>query len=334
MSAGALHTTATVAVCDLVLDPGNELPGPDDQLAAVDASFRRAFVPVRSYQRLCTMQLDGLISSISRNPALLSGRILVRQLTDGSGQFVVVDGSRHVAALRRLAEAAATADGGLTTCVASLFDACPVLVVHPDTDPAFVLALLADAAEAGDDDVWMHGQRDHLLTLLMTSGVHHSHAQVANAAGDARTIRRYYAYRALEQMMRQVRVPVPVAVMIYPLLHAAVGRAVICDWLDWDEELTCFINDTELDRFYMLLLPSVSAEGAVRPPCLRTVHDIAALCDVLAEPAARQVLLVDGASLEVAVEAINAGAFQEWTAHLGEASAALRWEKRRFGRRS
>ena len=39
-------------------------------------------------------------------------------------------------------------------------------VVHESTDPAFVLALLADATEPGADP-WLQGQRNHLLRTLV-----------------------------------------------------------------------------------------------------------------------------------------------------------------------
>lgn len=51
--------------------------------------------------------------------------------------------------------------------VEALFEACPVTVVPAGTDPALVLALLADPVhhQARDRyaDHWMQGQRDRLL---------------------------------------------------------------------------------------------------------------------------------------------------------------------------
>ena len=58
------------------------------------------------------------------------------------------------------------------------------------------------------------------------------------------------------------------------------------------------------------------------------------LCDVLAEPAARTVLLERDATLEEAVEVIDAGAFQQWSAQVGEVVETMKWDRRRFGPRS
>ena len=294
----------------------------------------RAFVPLRSYQRLCRSGLDGLTSTITRNPDVVAGRVLVRALPDNSGQFVVIDGSRHVAALRLLADNGESHGAPLTAEVTALFESCPVTIVHPDTDPAFVLALLGDATEPGADP-WLLGQRDHLLRLLDRQSVHHSQATLAAAAaGNAHTVRRYHGYRALQQMMQDHAVTPHVAVALYPLFHAAVGRSAIRSWLDWDDNLCCFIDDAELDRFYRLLLPSTRTDGTTRPPCIGTVGDIVQLCDVLAEPAARGVLLERDATLEEAVKVIDAGVFQQWSAQVGEVVETMKWDRRRFGPRS
>lgn len=330
--ASTLLAVATVPLIELILDPANELALADDPSLAADAAFMRAFVPVRSYQRLCAMGLDALISVIARQPQSLQGRILVKAVPE-SGHFVVIDGSRHVAALRQMAESGSANGVGLSSDVIALFDACPVTIVHPEADPALVLALLADASDPGSDP-WLHGQRDQLLVLLAGRSVHHSYPTMAVAtAGNSQTLRRYHGYRALQQMMQQVSIPPHVAIVLYPLFHAAVGRSIIRTWLDWDETLCCFIDDAELERFYALLLPGVRPDGTTRPPSVRTVADIGQLCDVLAEPAAHE-LLDKGATLEEAVDVINAGAFQQWSTQVGETLENLRWDRRRFGSRS
>ncbi len=336
LSVGArpLLTLATVPLHHLLLDPGDELSLADDPSVAADASFMRAFVPMRSYQRLCGVGLEGLISAIARTPSSLTGRIIVREAADHAGQFVVIDGSRHVAALRQLAEIGSANGVGLSGDVTALFDACPVTIVRPETDPAFVLALLADATDAASDP-WLHGQRDHLLRLLAHHGVHHSRPTVTEAtAGNTQTLRRYHAYRALQQLMQQEPVPPHLTAGLYPLFHAAVGRPVIREWLDWDDTLCCFMSDAELDRFYRLLKPTVRSNGTTRRACVRTVDDVVHLCDVLAEPAAHEVLMQDGATLEQAVQVIDAGAFQQWSAQVGEAYETMIWDRRRFGPRS
>ncbi|HQZ33315.1 MAG TPA: hypothetical protein PK020_02765 [Ilumatobacteraceae bacterium] len=291
-------------------------------------------MPMRSYQRLCNSGLDGLTSTISRNPDVINGRILVRALADNSGQFVVIDGSRHVAALRQMAETGESHGAPLTADVTALFEHCPVTIVHPETDPAFVLALLGDATEPGADP-WLLGQRDHLLRLLDRQGVHHSQPTLASAAaGNAQTVRRYHGYRALQQMMQDHDIAPPLAAALYPLFHAAVGRAAIRSWLDWDDNLCCFIDDSALDLFYRLLQPGTRVDGTARPACITTIGDVVQLCDVLAEPAARAVLMEPGATLGEAVEVINAGVFQQWTAQVGEVVETMKWDRRRFGPRS
>ena len=334
-TAGRAHTllsTITVALHDLLLDPGDELTISDDPALAEDASFLRAFVPIRSYRRLLASDLEGLASSIARNPGIINDRILVRSMPDMNGQFVVIDGSRHVAALRFLAETGSANGVGLSIDVVALFSSCPVTIVHPETDPAFVLALFGDGGEH-DDDPWLHGQRNHQLRLLAREGVHHSRPTLTTAAdGDNQIIRRYHAYRALGQMMQEQDVPLHAAVQLYPLFHAAVGRSVIRSWLDWDDTMSCFMDDSQLERFYELVQPTVRSDGTTRPPCVASVNAVVQLCDVLGEPAARATLVEQHRTLEEAVEVINAGAFHEWTTHVGGAFENIEWNRRRFGR--
>ena len=83
-----------------------------------------------------------------------------------------------------------------------------------------------------------------------------------------------------------------------------------------------------------LVCAVVRADGTTRPPCLRTIDDIGLLCDVLGEPAARTVLLDQNRTLEEAEAVINAGAFQQWSAQVGEAFETMQWDRRRFGPRS
>ncbi|MDO8363437.1 MAG: hypothetical protein Q7V88_11115 [Actinomycetota bacterium] len=331
-----LLTEATVRLSALLLDPGDELAVADeaDGDEAEGAAFMRAFTPMRAYQRLCAAPLNGLMSAIAQNPSALAGRILVRgygEATGNDARYVVIDGSWHVAALRRLQEEGSVGGIGLSADVRSLFGACPVTVVCPGTDPALVLALSADAA--GNDDPWLYGQRDRLLHQLASEGFHHSPPSIAAATRrDAQVTRRYQAYRALQQMMQLQDVPLHAAVRLYPLFYAALGRTAIRAWLDWDDTLSVFIDDDALEHFHRLLAPGVRADGTTRPPCIAGSDDVVRLCDVLGEPAARKLLLA-GATLAEADEVINAGAFQQLTTQVSEAIEAMRWDRRRFGSR-
>lgn len=335
-----LLVSAHVPLRDLLLDPGDELSLAVDPSTTADAAFVRAFAPVRSYQRLVATGLDGLMSLIARRPATLAGRILVRPDAapdeapgDVNTRYVVIDGSRHVAALRRLAEIGPVDGAELPEDLTALFDECPVVVVHPGANPALVLALLRDAMEPEADD-WLKGQRDRLLRLLSEDGAHHSQPTIAATGANTQTLRRYHAYLALQQLMQSRPVPLPTAVALYPLFHAAVGRPVIRTWLDWDDTLCRFIDDAELEHFYRLLTPSALADGTTRPPCITAVEDVVQLCDVLGEPVARRALLDEGQTLEAAAEVINAGAFQQWSTQIGEAFETMQWDRRRFRPRS
>jgi len=325
---------STLPLHHLLLDPGNELTAVPDQHGADDAGFVRAFVPMRAYQRLVAGGLDGLRSKIVKYPAALQRRVLVRALGHGP-QHVVIDGSWHVAALRGLAEDGPMHGAAVPPEVAALFEACPVTIVPPGTDPALVLALLADPvhhhAKDRYADHWMQGQRDRLLGELLESGTHHSKEAVQFALGhDHHALRRYQAYRALQQMVQHRHVEVHEAPDLYPLFHAAVGRQAIRTWLDWDDGLWCFLDDVALEHFHRLLTPQPTDDGSPPRACIRTVDDVVHLCDVLGEPDALRMITEQGRTLREAVDMINDGAFQQWTTQVSNAIGTMQWDRRRF----
>lgn len=312
---------------DLLLDPGDELSTIDG--AGGDASFVRAFAPMRAYQKLSASGLDGLKAKILKYPESLVGRILVR--LDPSGhQYVVVDGSWHVAALRHLAEHGPLHSAPIPPEVAVLFEACPVIVAPPTTDPALLLAILADPVHHAGDN-WTQGQRDRLLAQLLVSGLHHPKEAITQAlGGDLHAMRRYHAYRALQQMMQHRHVELHEAAQLYPLFHAAVGRQAIRTWLDWDDGLWNFLDDVALEHFHRLLSPQPQPGGALAPASIRTVDDIVHLCDVLGEPEALRMIIEGGRSLQEAVDFINEGAFSQWTSKVSTAIGTMQWDHKRF----
>ncbi|MEI7547895.1 MAG: hypothetical protein WCK21_07535 [Actinomycetota bacterium] len=320
-----IHTTLPLR--DLLLDPGDELSITQDPAGMPDASFVRAFVPLRAYQRLSAGGLDGLKQKIQKYPESLVRRILARADGEGS-QHVVIDGSWHVAALRHLAEHGPLHRAPLAPVVTELFDACPVTIVPPTTDPALVLALLADPVHHHADP-WVRGQRDRLLADLLVSGVHHSKEAVVEALdGDQHAMRRYHAFRALQQLMQHRHVQLHEAPDLYPLFHAAVGRQAIRTWLDWDDGLWCFLDDVALEHFHRMIAPYPAADGAPGGACIRTVDDIVHLCDVLGEPEALRMITDGGRTLHEAVEFINGGAFRHRAGQVSGANAPAQPDRR------
>lgn len=321
-----------VRVDELLLDPGNELVAASEELG----EFVRAFVPRRSYQRLCAHGIGGLQSRIEKEPHTLADRIIVREerLAEGDHTcYVVIDGIWHVAALRHLAEEGPSDGGVLTDEMTRIIDACPILLVAPETDPAVVLALLTDPVQH-HRDVWVRGQRDRLMHQLLESGTRHERDQVLTALRhDRHAVRRYHAYLALQQMMQHRHVTVQQAADMYPVFHAAIGRVTLREWLDWDDHLWQFLDDTNLERFHRLLTPTTLSGGGVQPAAVNSVDDIVHLCDVISEPEALAILMSDGGTLQAAIDHLNAGLFHHMTNQVSEAIGAMQWDRRRFDRR-
>jgi len=329
---GGLIRRTHVHIDRLLLDPGNELVAADEEVG----DFVRAFVPRRSYQRLCGHGIGGLQSRLEKEPHTLVDRILVREepaFTGDEPTYVVIDGIWHVAALRRLADEGPTDGGAVTEEMSRLIDSCPVKVVSAGTDPALVLALLTDPVQH-HRDVWVCGQRDRLIGQLVESGTRHEREHVLEALQhDRHAVRRYHAYLGLQQMMQHHQVSVAQAVEMYPLFHAAVGRSALRDWLDWDDHLWQFLDDANLERFHRLLAPTVLPGGGVQPAAITSVDDIVQLCDVISEPEALAILTAESGSLQAAIDHLNAGLFHHMTNQVSEAIGAIQWDRRRFDRR-
>ncbi|HAP76467.1 MAG TPA: hypothetical protein DCR14_10325 [Acidimicrobiaceae bacterium] len=312
----------------LLLDPGDELAAAEHPDTDVDPEFLRHFVPMRAYQRLLAADLGTLSATIIRNPEAVDGKVLVRPLADGDERFVVIDGHWQVAALRKLADEVPEMGVELPDDVAALLHACPVRIVRDDADPAFVLSLLAP--QPGDDP-WLSGQRDRLIARLSEGLGHRSTYEVAIATGGSRAaMRRYHAYRALEQFLQAHPLPATQAATMLPIFHVALARTLVRNWLDWDDHLCAFLDEDALEHFHRMLLPGVDVDGSPTCPCIRTVDDIASLCDVLESPSAKKALLEHHVTLADAVQVIEDDAMQHWMASLGEAIDAIRWDQRRF----
>ncbi len=298
-----------VPLRSLVLDPGDELPIADDPLTDPDgAAFIRAFAPVHAYRRLRDDNLEDLVTTIVLRRSLLAGHLIVRpygEPGESEQRYVVVDGSRRVAALRWLQQQ--SADGqGVPHEVETLFGSCPVKVIQPGADPALVLAMMGDPSDQATDP-WFHRQHRRVLVELSMVGFHDPASVVDDATqGDRQVLRRYHAYKALQQMMLDPVVSRYATAKLFPIFHEAVGRPAIREWLDWNNRLFEFTNFDTLDLFFHMLVPQNVGNGRVVPPQIASRDDVSLLSEVLRSSAARSVL-GEGGTLVEALQTLRLG---------------------------
>jgi hypothetical protein len=288
-----------VPIQSLILDPGDELPvadHPDTEPHA--AAFIRAYGPLSAYLRLRDQNLEDLVTTMLMRKSLLVGPLLVRPYDDASPydneaqaqRYVVVDGSRRVAALRWV-EQQARAGRPVPHEIETLIDSCPVKVIQPGADPALVLALMGDLSEKANDDPWFHRQHRRMCTELEMVAFHdpqHVVDQVTN--GDRLVLRRYHAYKALQQMKLDPVVAKFASMKLFPVFHEAVGRPVVREWLDWNSQLYEFTDFDSLEVFYSMLVPR-DATGRTVPAQIATRDDVSRLSEVLRSTDARGELM-------------------------------------------
>jgi hypothetical protein len=299
-----------VPLSSLMLDPGDELSVADDPDLPLDvAAFIRAYAPLRAYHRVRDDDLEDLVTSMVLRKSLVAGHIIVRPYHvpgDDIAAYVVVDGSRRIAALRWLSEQAASGRQ-IPHQLETLFESCPVKVVQPGADPALVLAMMGDPAEHSRDP-WFRQQHRRVLKELELVAFHdNERALVAATQGDGQVLRRYHTYKALQQMMIDPTVSRCATMKLFPILHEAVGRPLIKEWLDWNAKLFEFTEFDALDRFFAMLVPSTTAAGRVVPPQIASRDDISLLTEVLRSSEARSAFLDEQCTLAEAVEVLRHG---------------------------
>lgn len=316
----------------LLLDPNNyRFHDADGFVQASESRFGEESVQQRAYERIRTSGINELKSSILANGFLPFERVVVRPYRrDGeeTGLYVVVEGNRRIAALRWIQQ---DHEAGVEVRpdVVAVLDELPVIVVEDgqggESDSGLLLSLMG-VRHVGGIREWGGYQRAKLVTELRD--VHgFDTAEIAARLGMTahEANRRYRAFRALQQMMRDEEWGDQASPDMYSLFHEAVIGTAIKEWLGWDEEAASFQNPDELATFYSLITPTEDDEGNIEAPKLPTREAVRELRDILPVPEARRTLFELGGSFHEALALAKADSLSRtWLSQVAEAIAALR----------
>ena len=328
VSEGAMATFKETALphTQLLFDPNNyRFQDLEDFVVAEESRLHEESVQERAYRRTREdPPLRQLKNSILRNGFLPVERLVVKPYQYAENLFLVIEGNRRLAALRWVAEdheAGVSADDRILQTLKNV----PVIVVQDDTDdPAFQASLMGIRHVSGIKE-WGGYQRAKLVADLRDNQ-NLDTADIADRLGMlVREVnRRYYAFRALQQMAEDEEYEPCAGPHMYPIFHEALAIPAIREWLGWDNNKTVFTNDDTLRQFYALIAPA-SEEGGETPEAkITSYHQVRQLRSILANPEAKRLLLDPSVGfLEAAAAASRDTLSSTWAARVAEAIAAL-----------
>ncbi|MBB4126704.1 hypothetical protein GGR77_001994 [Xanthomonas translucens] len=274
--------TQKVNIDDIFLDPNNPRFWMESTRATVkDGRVREAGVQKRTVQEIDKHGIEDLYHSILRNGFLLMDRIVVRQLKDASGKYVVVEGNRRFRSLCKLR--ADIANERVQEANVSPDDLASLL---KSTNSLEVLVYAGDEAE---DISWMFQGIRHISGIRdwepaqrakLVADQIDTHGKTLTEAGQhfglsaIRAGRLYRTHRALSQMARDEEFSGKVRNDYFSLFEEAYRNTTIRGWLGWSEQDNNFENAENLKRFYSWITPDEENQNR------RRVHDPKQLKDV------------------------------------------------------
>jgi hypothetical protein len=318
-----LFQEANVSHTKLLLDPNNFRFQDDQDFVEVSENrFAEQTVQAKAFERLRNEALLQLKNSILRNGFLPFERLVVRPY--GNDRYVVIEGNRRLAALQWIASDIA-AGAEVPDSVQTALNEVPVVIVPENAnDPALREALMGIRHVSGIRE-WGGYQRAQLVSILKDKYGLESNEIAQRLAMTAHEVnRRYRAFKALRQMMKDEEYGEHARPDMYPMFHEAISLPVIKSWLGWNEEVAEFQNHDELIRFYQLMSPTESGEGKNRPPKISSYAEVRELRNIMENVEARKVLFdPEKQFVEAAAVAKLEEIARSWKAELAEAISAL-----------
>ncbi len=287
---------------EIIVDPRNLLLDPNnyrfqdlgDYIRVDPDRFHQEAVQAKARQRIRSGDsLNPLKASILKNGFISVERIVVTPYEKISGKFVVVEGNRRLAAINSILEdhqSGATVDPKILQSIESI----SVLNADADTpeDLNIFLSSLMGIRHVSGVKQWDGYQRSKLV-FDMKKGLSLPSSEVAERLGMStqEVNRRYRAFSALAQMQEDDDYGDFAEPIMYPLFHEAVSIPQIREWLGWEDQISLFTKDNELNIFYSLLTPRTGDDESTHPPKISSHRDVRELKGILSNADSKAVLL-------------------------------------------
>lgn len=312
-------------VSSLLLDPNNfRYQDESGFVTADERRFHEESVQDRAFRRLRREGLADLKRSILTNGFLPIERLVVRPYDASPDKYVVVEGNRRLAALRWIQE---DHDAGveISPHLLSVLNAVPVVMMPSGEDESLYLSIMG-IRHVGGIRQWGGYQRAKLITELRDRhGLEAGEVAERLGLSTQEVNRRYRAFKALGQMQTNPEYGEHSDPAMYALFHEAIAIPIVRQWLGWNEAISQFENEEELNQFYELIAPSESEDRPTRPPKLTSFGQVRQLRIILNVPEARRVLLNPDRDFDEALGIAKAEELSHsWGTQVAETLAALK----------
>ena len=258
----------TLSIDDVYLDPNNPRFWSQETLRhVVDRKVPDLRNQERAMRAIESHGLEELLNSILRNGFLPLDRIVVRELQGISGKYVVVEGNRRLAALRRIRE---RIDEDVIEEEHITEEYLEQLKHNTDN-----LKILNYIGEETSDIAWLFQGIRHVSGIrewdpaqsgrLLVDRID-VHSLSYKSAGQQfgitpqKVARSYRAFKGLSQMTSDDEYGAKAKNSYFTLFEEATRNRVMKEWLEWDDGEYKFNNSSNLAQFYSWITPDEDQE--------------------------------------------------------------------------
>lgn len=321
--------TISIPLSQLLLDPNNYRLQDQNNFVPIEAErFHLERVQEGTQQRLMRENIRSLRDSIVSNGYLDIERIIVSPYEHDDGKFLVLEGNRRIAALRKIGE---EHEAGvlIPDSVLATLEAVPCFNVLENDDGGLFQKTLMGIRHVGGIKEWGGFQRAKLIADLVDDfELSHADAALKMGVSTHEALRRYRAYRTLRQMSQDDNFGEYASSNLYPLFHEAVSVPIVRDWLGWSADAFEFQNDETKEYFYELITPREVDDGEEgnknRSPKITKHGEVRRLREIIPNQAAKDSLLNLDAEVSDALAIVDAELVNSrWRQELEEAIRAL-----------
>jgi len=322
----------TVSIEKLLLDPNNyRFLDLDDYVKVVANRIHEESVQNRSVDLIKKDgrdELRALKESIEINGYINIEALVLKPYEHNPDLFVVVEGNRRVAAMKWLKNDREAGSEIPMTLIESFNSISAIILDTTDENYDQIQHILIGVRHVSGIKQWGGYQRAKLLVeLVEENGFSVSEAAQRIGMSPNEALRRFRAFKALEQLANDDEFGSYTDPKMYRLFHEAVSVVKIKEWLGWDESEFKFTNEEELKKYYKLLIPIFPEDddepARSEPPKIKTYQDVRNLREILGNEDAETSLYNPNQSYSEALAIAKATRGPVWLPKIKSAIQAL-----------
>lgn len=268
-----------VQIDNIYLDPNNPRFWEDSSSKTVpDSKITGEKVQIRTLQLMDNFEIDNLYMNILRNGFLPLDRIVVREIKEQPGNYVVVEGNRRLTALKKLRKNIDDdlideegIDDNHLQKIKKTTDSLEVLL-YKGTELKDISWLLQGIRHISGIRNWGPAQQARLVVDRVDNHkMSFTEAGQQFGIGAQKVGRLYRVFKALEQMKIDEEFQTKADNRYFTLFEEVIRDKKVKDWLGWDQEENKLKNIEHLKMFYSWISPDDEAPDGVENK--RRLHD-------------------------------------------------------------